>query len=119
MEFLKALTPQSCQCPSGCRTKIRRIGHYQRKSDGVVVQRYQCRTCARSFSDATFDPCFRQHKRELNALIFGLICSSVSQRRIAFLNQTTRDTVARKIRHMAKWGREYFERIKSSYGPIR
>lgn len=72
-------------------------GSFIRKSDGRRLQRYRCLTCSKTFSDATTQLCYRQKKRRLNPRIYELLCSGVSQRRIARLLRINRLTVVRKF----------------------
>jgi hypothetical protein len=53
--------------------------------------------CKRSFSDATANLEFRQHKRQINRLLEHLLCSGVSQRRSARILGVDRSTVARRL----------------------
>lgn len=82
-------------CPFGCRTEAVRRGHYFRSSDRAFVQRYQCRCCSRSFSEASLGPCYRQKKRQLNGMIIQLLCGGFSQRRSAMVLRINRKTVVR------------------------
>lgn len=72
-------------------------GKFRRKSDRAWVQRFICLSCNKSFSRATFDPCFRQLKRHLNAEVFNHLSSGVSQRRLAYLLDINRKTIKRKF----------------------
>ena len=74
-----------------------KIGFFKRKSDARVLQRYRCKSCARTFSQATWQLCYRQKKRRINPRVYELLCSGVSQRRIAKLLKINRITVVRKL----------------------
>ncbi len=87
------------QCPSPLP---RRKGAYFRPSDSKSIQRFICTTCKRQFSTATFQAPYRQHKRRANPMVAKLLCSGVSQRRIALLLNLTRITVARKLAFLAE-----------------
>jgi transposase-like protein len=76
---------------------IVRKGFYYRHSDARRIPRFLCRSCDRSFSSASFSPCFGQKRRKLNAQVFKLLASNVPKRRIARLLGTTRRTVSRKF----------------------
>ena len=100
--------PTQCfyfHCPSRTRgpqaRRLVRKGFYRRRSDSRVVARFSCRVCLRSFSRASFSPCFRQKRRNLNFQIRGLLVSGVSQRRIARLLGISRTTVERKFLFLA------------------
>ena len=83
--------------PSDSRSLSIRIGVFRRRSDKKWIQRFRCRTCHKSFSSATFDPCYRQKKRQLNRSLFEHFASGVSQRRCAYLFRINRKTVKRKF----------------------
>lgn len=88
---------QTTDCPSGCRAKIVRRGHFVRARDRKSLQRFNCHGCGRSFSEATRDPCVNQKKRDVNPLLFRLLTGGYSQRRAALDLGVSRTTVARKF----------------------
>jgi transposase-like protein len=101
----------SVECPSCTnrkeslaerRTKVIRFGKFYRRSDGHWVQRFRCLSCKKSFSHATFHPCYRQNKRHLNDFLRRLLCSCVSQRRAAKLLNISRTTVVRKLLFLSR-----------------
>ena len=61
------------------------------------MQRFLCRGCGRSFSEATADPCFNQKKRDLNGLLARLLTGGYSQRRAALDLGVNRKTIVRKM----------------------
>ena len=77
-----------------------RCGHYRRSSDRRIIQRFKCRVCRKTFSRGSFDPCFKQLKRQFNQLIFEHLASGVSQRRLAYLLRLNRKTIKRKFRFL-------------------
>src|SRR5688500_16757887 len=83
------------------RRNVHRIGSFHRRSDGRDVQRFLCKHCRRSFSHATFSPCYRQKKRHKNGTVRVLLSSGVSQRRIALITKLTRNTVVNKLLFLA------------------
>ena len=85
--------------------RIVRKGYFRRSSDGKVIPRFFCRDCRRTFSHASRSPCFGQKKRGLNEKIRRLLCSGVSQRRIALLLGISRTTVERKFLFLAERAR--------------
>jgi transposase-like protein len=87
------------KCPS---PSPRRNGTYFRPSDSKSIQRWVCKNCQRHFSAATFQAPYLQNKRRANPDVAKLLCSGVSQRRIALLLKLTRVTVARKLAFLAK-----------------
>ena len=77
-------------------------GTFRRLSDAKVIQRFICLGCKRHFSAATFQAAYRQNKRRANPEVEKLLCSGVSQRRIALLLSIHRITVARKLAFLAQ-----------------
>ena len=81
--------------------KIRKFGHFKRKSDSKKIQRYFCAHCKSSFSSATTSDLCGQNKRRLNNPVYQLLSSGVSQRRAAGLLNIHCKTVVRKFRFMS------------------
>lgn len=95
-------------------------GTFYRRSQSRKIQRFLCRGCGRKFSHATGSLEFRQKKRTLNSVVQGLLCSKVSQRRIAFLLKISRTTVDRKLLFLArKARRDHNEFLKSKQGQVQ
>ena len=97
------MSPLCPRCGAGCSVKH---GRYPRDDDAQSIQRYRCKTCAKTFSSATFTATYRQKRRRLNRSIQVDIASSTSQRRIAIKHGCTRKTVARKVAFLAQQARE-------------
>lgn len=74
-----------------------RSGHYFRKNDSRLIQRFQCQKCQKRFSAATFSLAFNQKKRRVNRPLMKLLCSGVSMRRCALLLNIHQITVKRKF----------------------
>jgi transposase-like protein len=91
-----------CPNPRCSSPSPQKNGTYFRSSDSNSIQRWICNACKRHFSDATFQAPYLQNKRRVNPLVAKLLCSGVSQRRIALLLRITRVTVARKLAFLAK-----------------
>jgi transposase-like protein len=79
-------------------------GHFRRREDSKLVQRFRCRTCGKRFSSATFSDAYRQRRRRINGLLARLLSSNVSQRRAAILLGVNRRTIERRIPFL---GRRY------------
>lgn len=94
--------PNLCTQPSADSGLSVKKGYYFRKSDSRWITRFQCLACKKHFSSATCSPCYRQKKRRLNSKIKELLCSGVSQRRIAKLLKAHRITVARKLAFLSQ-----------------
>lgn len=78
-------------------TSVVHSGFFTRKSDGVKIQRFRCRSCGRSFSEATSSHCFGQKKRQVNTSVWRLMVGGFSQRRAAFELGINRKTLVRKF----------------------
>ena len=76
---------------------IIKFGHFTRLSDKAFIQRYRCKNCGHTFSEATFDICFAQKRRDLNPVLFRLLSGGYSQRRSAIDLNVNRKTVVRKF----------------------
>lgn len=92
---------RSCQVCVDKASECTVHGHFVRRSDGRRLLRYRCKNCFKTFSDATTQDCYRQKKRRLNPRVYELLCSGVSQRRIARLLKISRTTVERKFVFLA------------------
>jgi transposase-like protein len=82
-----------CDAEEHCRTKF---GYFVRGSDKRRLQRFRCLRCLRTYSQATFQQCYRQKKRRVNPWILELLCSNVSLRRVSKLLHLNRKTVVKK-----------------------
>ena len=103
---MKLKCPNQCPQDPSTKSNFRKDGVYFRKSDSKTIQRYRCRSCGKSFSKATFSPCYRQKKRRVNEVLFKLLSSGVSMRRAAIILSIHRITVKRKMDFLAKRARE-------------
>ena len=124
--FCHLMVPQcpynhsSLPAPSGSRISVVKSGFFFRQSDKTRHQRFYCRECKRSFSNETFNPCFRQKKRHLNHRVLEELASAKSQRRLARNLRTTRKTIVRKFLFLEKhvedlfnWHRNLFPKSSS------
>ena len=80
----------------------RKKGTYKRRYEQRPIQRYCCKTCQKTFSEACFEDEYLQKKRWVNDRIMGLLSSNVSIRRTAMLLKIDRKTVARKLEFCGK-----------------
>jgi hypothetical protein len=80
------------------RNQVSRAGHFRRRSDSRVIQKFRCRRCQKYFSFATLNSCYRQKKRRLNHKLFEHMASGLSQRRAAILFHVNRTTITRKFK---------------------
>ena len=105
-------------CPKKCNLKgipkkprVKKSGFFYRKSDSRKIQRFTCLICGKNFSKATFSPCYNQKKRRFNEIIFKLLSSGVSMRRIALILNLNRITVKKKMIFLAKRAKKKHEEL--------
>ena len=86
-----------------------RNGHYEPKCRAHPVPRFVCKHCRRGFSRQTFRMDYRDHKPELNRVLFDWLCAGVGLRRASLsLSLSLRCTelkfrkIARHLRHLNK-----------------
>ena len=92
---------------SCCRKEnAHKFGRYKRSSDGQMVQRYYCKNCRKTFSQATHEPTCWQKKRHLNHKCLMLLASCVSMRRTGLILGLNPKTVARKVEFLGAQSRE-------------
>jgi transposase-like protein len=83
------------------KTFIIKKGFFRRSSDSRRIQRFKCKACDVKFSNATFSDALYQKKRRSNFLIYKLISSGISLRRIAKILNLHQDTVRRKVEFLS------------------
>jgi hypothetical protein len=105
------------ECASGIPAKVKKSGRFRRKSDSRSVQIFRCLVCLRYFSSATFHPCYRQKKRQVNYKLWRDLCSSTSMRRSAKLHGISRTTVARKLLFLGQRAELEFKRLNAIRSP--
>ena len=98
----------SKRCPhcQADKSEFSKFGHFVRRSDRKIIQRFRCKQCLKTFSNASFQSCYRQNKRQINPVIEKLLVSCVSQRRIAKLLNISRTTVVRKFQFLGIQARQ-------------
>ncbi len=84
-------------CPHCSSNSIQKKNFYTIKHSQSKIRRYLCTSCNRSFSSKTKSPTYKQIKPFLNPVIFNLLMSGNTQRRIAKLIHCSKNTVARKL----------------------
>lgn len=84
-----------------------RDGHFRRKDDSKVIQRFRCKNCGTRFSNATFSEAYRQKKRRINFQLLKLLSSGISMRRSALLLGVHKKTIERKLPFLARRCRRY------------
>ena len=85
-------------------------GYYFAKHHSKKIPRYQCKVCGTKFSSNTFKDTFKQHKPELNDLIFQFYSSNISQNRLAKNLHANKKTIVRKIKFLANKARQIHEK---------
>ena len=93
-------------CPYCQSTQYKKKGFYSKQSSRAQrVQRYKCHSCKRSYSAQTGRLTYCDKKPHLNQIIFRMVCSGISFRRIALNLGVARVTVDRKICKLARFAR--------------
>ena len=108
----KTCPNQTCAAPF----LIIRDGHFRRKDDSKIIQRFRCKSCKTRFSSATHSEFYRQKKRRINASLLRLLASGVSLRRSAVLLKVHRTTVEKKLPFLAarcrRFNKDYLQGLK-------
>ena len=110
---MKNLSCPHCKSQPVCghfRKMISKFGHFYRNSDRKYIQRYRCLLCRKHFSQASFDRCYWQRKRQFNERIFRQLASGTTQRRTALILELNRKTVVRKFLLMSELALSELER---------
>ena len=97
---------QSRHLESAVSGRVSKKGTFYRRCDRRYIQRFKCLVCKLQFSKATFDPDYRQRRREINHQLFLLLSSGITQRRAAILLLTDRMTVSRKLKILGARARD-------------
>ncbi len=100
------------------RSLIVSRGYFLRKEDQTKHQRFQCKPCKKSFSLATFHPCYRQKKRTFNVDLFKHFASGYSQRRLAINLKLNRKTVVRKFLFLGLMAHHLNQHLRSADSQI-
>ena len=104
---------------SGVRTGISSHGSFKLKRNGVRVKRFRCQSCGKTFSENTFSEIYRQKKPHINAQVFELLCSAVSQRRSARLLKVNRKTIVRKFLLMGEKAEKILPTLNSFHDKVK
>ncbi|MCX7979331.1 MAG: hypothetical protein N2578_10045 [Bdellovibrionaceae bacterium] len=97
---------------------IVRAGFFIRSSDQQKIQRFRCKTCRKTFSSATLDPCFRQKTRHLNPQILSLLSRGFTLRDIARHLAINKNTVAKRFVFLGIWCMEALRQINQQRPPV-
>ncbi len=104
---------------SGVRTGFASHGSFRLKRNGVRVRRFRCQSCGKTFSENTFNEIYRQKKPHINAQVFELLCSTVSQRRSARILKVNRKTIVRKFLLMGKKAERILPTLNSIHDKVK
>ena len=110
--------PRCGPLPSGTKARVQAYGVFRRPSNGLVIQRYKCFGCERTFSDTTLTHEYRQRKRDINEKLFKQLVSLTSMRRSAILIGVSRKTVERRIPYFAKVSKDWQKKFLESRQPV-
>lgn len=81
-------------------------GYFTQQHSGEKIQKYRCKNCKKDFSANTGNPMYGQAKPELNDKVFELICSGLSERKIAEELEISKLTVERKIKWLGDFAKQ-------------
>ena len=96
-------------------SEIVRFGFFKRNSDGHRWQRYRCKHCGKTFSDAGSSLQYWQRLRFLEKPLFVDLVSGISQRRASYKHFVNRKTVVRKFVRMGKRSVEQLRSMQVIY----
>jgi hypothetical protein len=89
---------------------IVRKGYFKLKHDpSRRVQKYQCKTCGKFFSDQTGTLTYREHKPKATLEVFKWYSSGTTQRRLGKNLGIAKKTVERKFLRLALYARMFHE----------
>jgi transposase-like protein len=98
--------------------KVAKDGRYFRADDHRLIQRYKCAYCKKRYSQATWTFEYNQKKRRINSTVLKLLCVNTCQRDIARVLSISKDTVASKLKYLARKARYehrlFLEQLKDS-----
>lgn len=80
----------------------RRHGFYYPLCRSQGVPRFRCSSCGRTFSRQTFRMDYRDHRPDLNLMVFLLLCSGLGLRQTARLVGMTENNTVRKFRKIGR-----------------
>ncbi len=88
-------------------------GYYKSKESSNKIPRYQCKSCKTNFSSKTFKTTYRQHKPDINKLLFDLLVSGVSLRRASKILDVQYKTIVKRFDTLALQAKElHLKRLK-------
>ena len=101
--------------------KVVKDGFYKR-ADCRQIQCFKCKACTTKFSASTGTLAYKQQKRRVNHMLYKLLCSGVSMRRAALLQNVSRETVSRRPKYFGKKYRQKNEndlkKLKNSVSSV-
>jgi transposase-like protein len=102
--------PITSFCPKCglANAKAQRHGSFFSKHSGPIP-RWKCVQCKKTFSLATHSLCFKQHRRDMNFVIFRDLTSGISQNRLAINLGLNRKTIVRKFLFLGTLAKMLFE----------
>ena len=98
---------QRCPDPECKSSYFTKDGTFYRHDDSQSIQRYRCKICGKRFSSASLSLQRYQKKRTKNRLVFELLASSMSMRRIAKVTRLNKNTIQRKVDYLALEAKKY------------
>ncbi len=108
------------KCPT-CLKKdnLKKRGFYLRPSDQKKIQRYYCMSCRKWCSSQFWTHEYRLRKRDVSDLVFKLLGSGVSQRRIARMMRIKKEAVACRVLLFGRVSRIHIENYRNSRRDVK
>jgi transposase-like protein len=79
-----------------------KIGYYKPKTTNQSTPRYKCKLCGKSFSTHTNKFTANPKKPEINKMLFKLLVSGVSLRRVSQILNVEYNTIIKHFGYLAK-----------------
>jgi len=102
---MTAFTPAFCphpSCAGQARFAFQHKGHYWRRCDNRLVQRFRCKTCGHTFSTQTFRFDWRHRRPGITLDIFRGFVAKVTQRHMARSLKINRKTIALRLDQLGR-----------------
>jgi transposase-like protein len=99
-------------------TDIVKRGFYIRASDGLKIQRFNCRNCGRDFSTQTSSFDYRLRKRRINQSVFRMLAKGMSQKGCAHVLAVDPQTIARRITRFGICAKKHLRSFTSTVSEV-
>ena len=97
---------------------LQRFGYFSKKNRKTKIQRYRCKDCRKTFSDATLSLEYRQRKPQLNREIFLDLISGTSLKQIPRKHPVNYKTVVKRLSYFDKVATRHNELLLKKVMPV-